>query len=97
VINKDPSKSGSVTLRVSKAAGYATSATVSRLVAAGSDPLSATGKSISLGGITYGDGIAQSGEKATETLASSKVNGGGLEFTVTMPAGSAALVTLPRQ
>lgn len=96
VINKDPSKAGSVTLRVPKASGYATTASVARLVAAGSNPLSATG-GISLAGVTYGDGIAKTGTETTESLPSSKSNGAGLEFNLYMPPGSAALVRLPRK
>jgi hypothetical protein len=96
VINKDPSKAGSLTLRVPKASGYATSASVSRLLASSSDPLSAT-NGISLAGVTYGDGIAKSGTETMESLASSKSNGSGLEFALYMPPGSAALVRLPRK
>lgn len=96
VINKDPSKAGSLTLRIPKASGYATSASVSRLLASSSDPLSAT-NGISLAGVTYGDGIAKSGTETMESLASSKSNGSGLEFALYMPPGSAALVRLPRK
>jgi hypothetical protein len=100
VINKDPSKAGSVTLRVPKAAGYANTATVARLSASSSSPLTAN-SGISLAGITYGDGIAQSGKETLETLTSVKpsqeaLRVGGLEFKLHMPAGSAALVRLPR-
>jgi hypothetical protein len=97
VINKDPSKAGSVTLRVPKSAGYATSATVSRLIATGPEPLAALNGTISLGGITYGDGIAKSGKERTETLAATRKNGSGLELQLYMPPASAALVRLPRQ
>lgn len=78
-----------------KANGYATSASVSRLLASGPDPLSAS-SGISLAGVTYGNGIAQSGTEATETLAGKAGAAGGLDFSLYMPPGSAALVRLPR-
>jgi hypothetical protein len=96
VINKDPKRAGTATLKASKGGSYASNAAVSRLLVSGTaDPLSAR-KGISLGGITYGDGIAQSGSRKVESLAVKAAAGGGLEVVLNMPPASAALVTLPR-
>lgn len=95
VINKDPSKAGSVTLRLTKPDSYAKSASVARLLAAGSDPLTAS-SGITLAGVTYGDGTAKSGTEAIESLAVARSGSNG-EMVLYMPPGSAALVRLPTQ
>lgn len=95
VINKDPSKAGSVTLRITKPDNYAKSASVARLLATGSDPLTAS-SGITLAGVTYGYGIAKSGTESTENLAVSRTGSNG-EMVLYMPPGSAALVRLPAQ
>lgn len=71
-------------------------ASVTRLLASGtSDPLSAkTG--ISLGGISYGNGGVINGKEAVEQISTDRVDGN-IRITLQMPAGSAALVRLPKQ
>jgi hypothetical protein len=97
VINKDPSRAATAVLRADRSASdYAANASVLRLVAASSDPLTAS-SGISLGNVTYGLAAAPSGQQRTETLKTGSNPAGELKFAVYMPPGSAALVSLPRR
>lgn len=94
MINKDPSRAGTATLKLAKNLGYTPTANVIRLVAPGSDPLTAT-SGITIAGITYGDGGVAKGTKKIEQI-NAVADGTGVKLTLYMPPGSAALVRLPK-
>eukprot|EP00775_Hariotina_reticulata_P005367 gene5367-5602_t len=96
VLNKDPSRPGTAVLRLNRKSGYSSEAQVTRLLASGPDPLSAT-TGISLGGIIYADGGVRQGSAKTEKVLSDLASDGNIRLTVSMPPGSAAIVQLPKQ
>jgi hypothetical protein len=91
LINKHPSEAGLQTVRLNRQAGYTTAATVTRLVAQGDDPLSAT-SGITLGGYHYAVGGVKHGMDASELV---PVEPGTPAWRIHMPPGSAALVRVP--
>lgn len=95
IINKHPSQAGRQVIRLSRGEGdgYDTPAMVSRLVARGEDPLSAT-SGITIGGYYYAVGGVEKGEDATETVPMSLTDDDMVSWTIYMPPGSAALVTV---
>jgi len=94
IINKHPSQAGTQSIRINRSWGYAGPAKVSRLVARGEDPLSATG-GVTIGGYFYGLGGVQKGEDRSEYVQMTPDNGM-QAWKIYMPPGSAALVTLPK-
>jgi len=92
IINKDPSRAGTSVLKINRAAGYDSTATVLRLTAPGPDPLSAT-QGITLGGVSYGLGGVANGKEVVESV-SAVSSKGETTISVYMPPGSAALVRL---
>lgn len=92
MINKDPTKAGTATLKLTKNLGYGPMANVIRLVAPGDNPLSAT-TGITVAGVTYGNGGVPTGTRKVEQI-DAVVDGSGLKLTLYMPPGSAALVRL---
>jgi hypothetical protein len=95
LINKSDLKGGRVRVRVNRNSGYASRASITRLIAPGPYPLEAM-RGITLGGLSYGNGAAINGKPVTEGTNVTLVKGM-LQFSVNMPPGSAALVRLPRQ
>lgn len=93
VINKRPDAAGNVTLAFNKGDGYG-DAEVLRLTAEGRSPLEAqTG--ISLGGQYWDEETVLQGQRTTEKVP--RVSAGGKQsWTIYMPPGSAALVTIPK-
>eukprot|EP00878_Enallax_costatus_P009834 GHUV01010268.1.p1 GENE.GHUV01010268.1~~GHUV01010268.1.p1 ORF type:complete len:631 (+),score=180.97 GHUV01010268.1:56-1948(+) len=98
VVNKHPSEAGSQTLTLNLLVGdgYDSAAEVSRLVARGEDPLSAT-SSITIGGLYYAVGGVEQGEEVTEIVPMTPTADGRVSWTIYMPPGSAALVTVECQ
>lgn len=96
VINKHPSQAAKQVIRLdrSQGSGYDSPALVSRLVARGEDPLSAT-SGITIGGFYYAVGGVQKGDDATETVPMMPTVDGKVSWTLYMPPGSAAVVTIP--
>eukprot|EP00878_Enallax_costatus_P030032 GHUV01032636.1.p1 GENE.GHUV01032636.1~~GHUV01032636.1.p1 ORF type:complete len:158 (-),score=18.70 GHUV01032636.1:661-1134(-) len=94
VINKDPTRAGTATLKLTKNLGYTPTAKVLRLVAPGDNPLSAT-TGITLAGVTYGNGGVPRGTRKVEQI-DVVADGSGLKLTLYMPPASAALVRLPK-
>jgi hypothetical protein len=94
LINKSDLKGGRVRVRINRKSGYASRVTVSRLVAAGNYPLTAT-SGITIAGQSYGNGARVWGKETLETVNVILVKDM-LQFGVYMPPGSAALVRLPR-
>ena len=95
VINKDGTRASTAILRINRISGYASQATVSRLIARGSEPLAAN-NGISLGGFSYIAGGAQIGKEFLEQVPVVLSNNStSLRLAVYMPPGSAALVRLP--
>lgn len=95
VINKHASQAGKQVIRLDRAAGdcYDSPALVSRLVAAGQDPLSAT-SGITLGGYYYAVGGVQRGADASETVQALASADGSRSWAVYVPPGSAAMITI---
>jgi hypothetical protein len=94
VINKDGARASTAVLRINRSSGYASQASVSRLTARGSEPLSSV-NGINLGGIHYRAGGEQVGKEFIEYVPVTKLNTTSLRIAVYMPPGSAALVRLP--
>jgi hypothetical protein len=83
-------------VRINRKQGYASSASVTRLVARGNSPLTSFAGGVTIGGQRYGNGAQVQGKSAIESVGVS-LNGETLQFEVYMPPGSAALVQLPRK
>ncbi|GBF91995.1 hypothetical protein Rsub_04719 [Raphidocelis subcapitata] len=93
VINKRADKAGNVTLSFSKGGNFG-DAEVLRLVANSASPLDAqTG--ISLGGQYWDDETVMQGQRTTEK-APRAAAGGKQSWSIYMPPGSAAIVTIPK-
>lgn len=90
IINKHASKAGVQMIRINRKLGYNQDANVTRLVARGEDPLSAT-SGITLGGYYFAVGGVVNGEDASE-LAPVDTSTGMTSWSIYMPPGSAALV-----
>lgn len=103
LINKDGRRAGNVALRLPTGGKMAASlppATVTRMVAKGSNPLEAKegGGQITLGGVWLDIGGVEKGTRATESVKAGP-GGGGSDFAawrVYMPPASAAIVEIPR-
>ncbi|KAF6263669.1 hypothetical protein COO60DRAFT_1698710 [Scenedesmus sp. NREL 46B-D3] len=93
LLNKHPSRAGTQVIRINHGGGYNAPAVVTRLVARGEDPLSAT-SGITLGGYYYAVGGVQMGADASEIVPDGKDASGFTRWEVYMPPGSAALVRM---
>lgn len=95
IINKHPTQAGNQTIRldVGQGQGYDSPAALTRLVARGEDPLSAT-SGITLGGKYYAVGGAEKGDAASESIPMTPTADGMVSWSVYMPPGSAALVSI---
>ncbi|WIA08610.1 hypothetical protein OEZ85_008039 [Tetradesmus obliquus] len=91
LVNKHPNRAGTQVIRINRGWGYNAPAVVTRLVARGEDPLSAT-SGISLGGYYYAVGGVLKGADASELVPNEKDSSGLTSWKVYMPPGSAALV-----
>jgi hypothetical protein len=96
IINKSGERGGRARVRINRKQGYASSASVTRLVARGNSPLTSFAGGVTIGGQRYGNGAQVQGKSAIESVGVS-LNGETLQFEVYMPPGSAALVQLPRK
>lgn len=94
IINKHPSQAGNQTIRINRGLGYGGGAAVTRLVARGDDPLSAT-SGVTIGGYFFAMGGVQQGSDRTEWVAMNK-NEGMQAWEIYMPPASAALVRVKK-
>jgi hypothetical protein len=97
LINKHPSRNGTVVLRLPEAPSeaYANKTKTVRLLAKGADPLmSKTG--ITLGGYSYGAGAMRMGTQVTEYKEVRLFSNGTRQVSINVPAASAALVRLAK-
>jgi hypothetical protein len=96
LINKHPHQAATQVLRLpaDSSSSYQSIAALSRLVAQGADPLSAT-NGITLGGRYYSAGCVQQGKDQTLLLQADAGPTKQLAWSIYLPPGSATLVTVP--